>query len=82
MLWQVLVIVALCKLSCMFSLAAGRRQSTGPSSLLHLQLVTPTLTVQVLKHVINQQRPDNGQKSDPGMPSSHANSECRLLLNC
>jgi hypothetical protein len=31
--------------------------------------------LQVLKHVINQERPDQAQKSDPGMPSSHANSE-------
>ncbi|WIA11742.1 hypothetical protein OEZ85_011837 [Tetradesmus obliquus] len=28
----------------------------------------------VLKHVIRQERPDQAQKSDPGMPSSHANS--------
>eukprot|EP00775_Hariotina_reticulata_P007501 gene7501-7711_t len=28
----------------------------------------------VMKHIINQQRPENARKRDPGMPSSHANS--------
>eukprot|EP00878_Enallax_costatus_P010240 GHUV01010690.1.p1 GENE.GHUV01010690.1~~GHUV01010690.1.p1 ORF type:complete len:299 (+),score=103.24 GHUV01010690.1:436-1332(+) len=36
--------------------------------------VLSSFICKVLKHVINQQRPDNAQKSDPGMPSSHANS--------
>jgi hypothetical protein len=36
--------------------------------------------LQVLKHVINQERPDQAQKSDPGMPSSHANSESASSL--
>ncbi|KAG2495150.1 hypothetical protein HYH03_006758 [Edaphochlamys debaryana] len=27
-----------------------------------------------LKHIINEQRPANARKADPGMPSSHANS--------
>jgi hypothetical protein len=35
--------------------------------------------VQVLKHVLNHERPDNAPKADPGMPSSHANSTCSLL---
>eukprot|EP00879_Flechtneria_rotunda_P018785 GHRR01019718.1.p1 GENE.GHRR01019718.1~~GHRR01019718.1.p1 ORF type:complete len:211 (+),score=67.75 GHRR01019718.1:204-836(+) len=32
------------------------------------------VVVQVMKHVINEARPEHAQKRDPGMPSSHANS--------
>ena len=32
---------------------------------------------QALKRIINAQRPANARKADPGMPSSHANSEWR-----
>ncbi|KAF6265813.1 hypothetical protein COO60DRAFT_763421 [Scenedesmus sp. NREL 46B-D3] len=36
--------------------------------------VVSAVLCKVLKHAINQQRPDHAQKRDPGMPSSHANS--------
>lgn len=37
---------------------------------------------QVLKYAINQQRPEQARKSDPGMPSSHANSAWRRHTAC
>jgi hypothetical protein len=38
-------------------------------------LAPPLLLAQVLKRVLNHERPGGAPKSDPGMPSSHANSE-------
>jgi hypothetical protein len=35
--------------------------------------------LQMLKRVLNHARPDDAPKTDPGMPSSHANSECMLV---
>jgi hypothetical protein len=34
------------------------------------------MPLQALKYLINEKRPDHAYKKDPGMPSSHANSEC------
>lgn len=42
--------------------------------------VDPPSPTQVLKRVINQQRPPQARQADPGMPSSHAQCERSPLL--
>lgn len=34
----------------------------------------PHGTPQVIKHLVDESRPENARAADPGMPSSHANS--------
>lgn len=48
--------------------AAARRRGRGPDA-------SAPLAPQVLKRAINERRPASARKQDPGMPSSHANSE-------
>mgnify|MGYP001807290281 CR=1 FL=1 len=40
------------------------------------------MDAQALKYIINEQRPANARKADPGMPSSHANSESGRGVTC
>lgn len=44
--------------------------------------VLSSFLCKVLKHVINEQRPASARKKDPGMPSSHSNSECAGAGRC
>ncbi len=44
-----------------------------------LGAVLSSFVCKLLKHAINQERPGTAVKTDPGMPSSHANSECTCV---
>lgn len=44
--------------------------------------ILSSFVCKVLKHVINERRPPAARKKDPGMPSSHANSEAPACSSC
>lgn len=59
-----------------FRLPPGSRRVHPLTLRVPLILYVSIVVRQALKYIINEQRPQNARKADPGMPSSHANSEC------
>lgn len=56
--------------------------SWDPPTRLQLHDCSSLRAVQVLKKLLNEERPNEAHgKSDPGMPSSHANSESKLTTH-